>query len=191
MVDLERDIGTATGDYEWLVTNGLGSYASGTVAGSAGATRRYHGLLIAALQPPVSRTLLLTKLNETVIDAGRPYPLFADRWADSRVEPADLRHLARFRLEGTTPVWTYAWAGVQLEKRIWMQTGANVTYIRYDLRRASGPLALHIEALVNYRNHHGHTVAGAEPALRVEPAVGGLRVSTPDDAPPFYLLSDR
>jgi glycogen debranching enzyme len=60
---------------EWLVTNGIGGYASGTVAGLL--TRRYHGLLIAALQPPLGRTLLLTRLDETAINDGRAYGLIS------------------------------------------------------------------------------------------------------------------
>ncbi len=174
---------------EWLVTNGLGSYASGTVAGVL--TRRYHGLLIAALQPPVGRTLLVTRLDETAIYRGHAYPLFTDGWAGGVIEPAGFRLLERFHLEGTTPVWTYACADARLEKRVWMPLGANTTYVRYDLRQARKPLTLRIQALVNCRDHHGNTHAGAEPALRSEPVAGGLRVSGPDGFPPFYLLSDR
>jgi predicted glycogen debranching enzyme len=146
------------GEREWLVTNGIGGYASGTVAGLL--TRRYHGLLIAALQPPVGRTLLLTKLDETATYDGRTYPLFANRWASGQVEPTGLRHLERFHLEGTTPVWTFACADALLKKRIWMQPGANTTYVRYDLRRATASLMLTVKALVNYRDHHSSTHAG-------------------------------
>jgi predicted glycogen debranching enzyme len=70
---------------EWLVTNGIGGYASGTVAGLL--TRRYHGLLVAALQPPLGRTLLLAKLDETVGYDNLTYSLHTNRWADGNVEP--------------------------------------------------------------------------------------------------------
>ena len=70
---------------EWLVTNGIGGYASGTVAGVL--TRRYHGLLVAALQAPLGRTLLLTKLDETATYDGAHYPLFANRGESLEVEP--------------------------------------------------------------------------------------------------------
>ncbi len=171
---------------EWLVTNGLGGYASGTVAGLL--TRRYHGLLIAALRPPVGRTLLLAKLDETATCDGHSYPLFANRWRGGGVEPTGFRYLERFRLEGTTPVWTFACADALLEKRIWMQPGANTTYIRYDLRRAGGPLRLDIRALVNYRDHHGSTRAG-DWTLQIEPVAHGLRLTASAGAVPFYLLS--
>jgi predicted glycogen debranching enzyme len=173
---------------EWLVTNGIGGYASGTVAGLL--TRRYHGLLIAALQSPVGRTLLLTKLDETAIYDDRIYPLSTNRWASGLVEPTGFHHLERFHLEGSTPVWTFACADALLEKRVWMQPGANTTYVRYDLRRASAPLTLIIKALVNYRNHHGSTYANGW-RMNIELVTHGLRVTAFDGATPFYLLSDR
>ena len=105
---------------EWLVTNGIGGFASGTVANLL--TRRYHGLLMAALQPPLGRTLLLAKLDETAeydglqAENGHYYPLFVNRWTNgqSLTEPDGHHHLNRFHLEGTTPVWTYACADALL-----------------------------------------------------------------------------
>ena len=140
---------------EWLVTNGLGSYASGTVAGLL--TRRYHGLLVAALKPPLGRTLLVTKLDESLTYDGRAYALAANRWASSTVDPTGFRLLDRFHLEGTTPVWTYACSDALLEKRVWMQQDAHTTYVRYDLHRATAPVTISIKALVNYRDYHGST----------------------------------
>ncbi len=173
---------------EWLVTNGIGGYASGTVAGLL--TRRYHGLLIAALKPPLGRTLLVTKLDETAIYDGRTYPLHTNRWASGAVAPTGFRYLERFHLEGTTPVWTFACADALLEKRVWMQHDANTTYIRYDLRRGSAPLTLQAKALVNYRVHHGATHAGNW-QMQVDSTPHGLQVLAFDAAIPFYLLSDR
>lgn len=174
---------------EWLVTNGIGGYASGTVAGVL--TRRYHGLLVAALQPPVRRTLLLTKLDETAAYHGVDYPLFANRWAGGAIEPAGYHHLESFWLEGTAPVWAFALSDALLEKRVWMQPGANTTYVRYTLRRGSGPLALAIDALANHRDHHGNThVRDGAPDLAVETVPRGLRISTGAGQALFYLLSD-
>jgi len=147
---------------EWLVTNGIGGFASGTLANVL--SRRYHGLLIAALQPPLGRTLLLAKLDETVEydgiypDSGRLTPLYLNRWEDGTVEGNGHYHLNRFHLEGTTPVWTYAIANALLEKRIWMQPGANTTTIQYRLTRATGPMGLTLKALGNYRDYHSTTI---------------------------------
>jgi predicted glycogen debranching enzyme len=171
---------------EWLVTNGIGGFASGTVAGLL--TRRYHGLLIAALKPPLGRTLLVAKLEENVEYDGRKYALSANRWTGGTLDPLGFREIERFCLEGTTPVWTFALADAKLEKRIWMQPGANTTYVEYRLLRASRPLQLDFKALVNYRNYHASTRAG-DWRMNVEAIENGLRVVAFDGAAPFYLLS--
>ena len=95
--DLCGDLATAA-SREWLVTNGIGGYASGTVAGLL--TRRYHGILMAALNPPLGRTLLVAKLDETAIYDGVEYPLCTNRWADGTVEPHGYRQIEQFALEG-------------------------------------------------------------------------------------------
>ncbi|MBI4609784.1 MAG: glycogen debranching enzyme family protein [Candidatus Rokubacteria bacterium] len=171
---------------EWLCANGLGSFASGTVAGTL--TRRYHGLLVAALKPPLGRTLLVARVDETVDYAGAPYPLFTNRWADGTVEPHGYRHIERFRREGTTPVWTYACGDALLEKRVWMEHGANTTYLQYRVLRAGGPLALELKGLVNYRDYHRAARSDGW-RLAVEPVPGGLRVLAFDGATPFVLLA--
>jgi predicted glycogen debranching enzyme len=179
---------------EWLATNGIGGYASGTVSGVL--TRRYHGLLLAALQPPVGRTLLLAKLDETATYDGAAHTLFADRWADGRIEPQGYRYLERFHTlvdshqAGTIPVWTFAFSDAQLEKRVWMQHGANTTFVTYHHRRGSQPIELSIKALVNHRDHHAITREDDWQA-RVEPAPNGLQITVDEGAPPLYLLTDR
>jgi predicted glycogen debranching enzyme len=172
---------------EWLVTNGIGGYASGTIANLL--TRRYHGLLVAAIKPPLGRTLMLAKLDETAVYDDRPYPLYTNRWADSTIEPHGYNCIESFHLEGTTPVWRYALADAILEKRIWMQQGANTTYIQYRLHRASQPIALAVKALVNYRDYHHITRAG-DWQVRLETLTGGVCVTAFDGAAPLYLLTD-
>ncbi len=170
---------------EWLVTNGIGGYASGTISGML--TRCYHGLLVAALKPPLERTLLLTRLDENAFYAGETYPLFTNRWNDGIVEPLGYRYLEQFRLEGTTPVWTYACADALLEKRIWMEQGANTTCISYTLARGTEPIALSIKALINYRSYHSSTYA-ADWQMQIVPIEHGMRVEAFLGATPFYLL---
>ncbi|MBI3943801.1 MAG: amylo-alpha-1,6-glucosidase [Chloroflexi bacterium] len=183
------------GAKEWLITNGIGGFAAGTVAGVL--TRRYHGLLIAALAPPLGRTLLVTKFDETATYDGHTYPLFTNRWADGTVDPAGHHQIERFRLDGSIPIWTFACADALLEKRIWMQPGANTTYVQYQLSRASAPLELFIKNLVNYRDYHGETHApgafdnsGSHEA-QITPVEHGLQVVAFSGARPYYLLSDR
>ncbi len=176
---------------EWLVTNGRGSYASGTVAGVL--TRGYHGLLVAALQPPLQRTLLLAKLDETAEYEGNSYPLFANRWSNG-IAPEGYRNIESFYLEGTVPVWNFACGGALLEKRIWMQPGSDTTYIHYYLRRAKRSLKLSIKAFVNYRDYHSRTHAQEAPAkdwrMNVTAIEHGIGVTVFPEAQPLYLLTD-
>jgi predicted glycogen debranching enzyme len=191
MIELGRDLCSdlsVSGQREWLVANGIGGYASGTVSGVP--TRRYHGLLVAALHPPLGRTLLVAKLEERAEYRGRHYALGANRWASGAVDPQGFLLLERFDMEGTTPVWTYALADALIEKRVWMEPGANTTYVRYDLRRASGPVGLELAALVNYRDYHGNTRAGGW-TMAVDTVPGGVRVTAFPGARPFFLLCER
>ncbi len=171
---------------EWLVTNGIGGYASGTIAGIL--TRRYHGLLVGALKPPVARTLLLTKLDETVNYNGQFYDLSTNRWADGAVAPQGYLNIESFHLEGTTPVWNFAFADGLLEKRIWMQQGENTTYIRYSFKRGSQSLNLSLKALVNYRDYHGGTHVTNNSLGKIEKITDrDLEIKVFPDTASFYL----
>lgn len=191
MIEFGRAI---CGDYaaasgrEWLVTNGIGGYAAGTIGGAL--TRCYHGLLVAALAPPLGRTLMLVKLDAVAEYAGRRYELATACRAGGVVAPAGHLLLESFRLEGTTPVWTYALADALLELRIWMRPGHNTTCVRYTLLRGSAPLRLELTALADHRDHHGNTRAG-QMTWRVEPIAAGLRLVAAAGAAALYLTSDR
>ena len=171
---------------EWLVTNGIGGYACGTIANVL--TRGYHGLLLAALKPPVARTLLLTKLDEVVEYNGKVYELCTNRWADGTVEPQGYLNLESFHLEGTIPVWNFAFADGLLEKRIWMQQGENTTYIRYTHKRGSQALTLSLKALVNYRDYHSATQGKSLFAIN-QFSQNSLEIRAFAEAVPFYLLA--
>jgi len=186
MIELGREIAghlAAAESREWLCANGLGGFASGTVAGLR--TRRYHGLLVAALKPPVGRTMLVAGLEERV-EYGRAYALGSNRWADGTIAPDGHRLIERFHLDGTTPVWHYACADALIEKRIWMEPGANTTYVRYRLLRASGSVRLTVSPLVTYRDFHS-TTRGPGWRMQVEPVAHGLRVTAFDGARPILL----
>jgi predicted glycogen debranching enzyme len=179
---------------EWLVTNGTGSYAAGTVAGLL--TRCYHGLLVTAIDPPLGRTLMLAKLDDTVLygdpnsSTARYYPLHTNRWLDGSVGPHGYRNIERFYLDGIIPVWRYACADALLEKRIWMQPGANTTYVYYQLLRANQPLSLTIKAMVNYRDHHART-QGKGWQMTVVPLERGFCVSAFPEATQLVVTSDH
>ena len=171
---------------EWLVTNGIGGFASGTVSGNL--TRRYHGLLVAALHPPGGRTQLVAKLEETAHYAGIEYALATNRWLSGAVEPKGHLNIESFRLEGTTPIWQFALGDALVEKRIWMSQGENTTFVQYTLLRGGRSVELELKALVNYRDFHSSTHAG-DWQMRVEPIEDGVHINAFDGAIPFYLLS--
>ena len=175
---------------EWLATNGIGGYACGTVSGLL--TRSYHGLLLAALQPPVGITLMLSKLDETVDYDRVSYPLHTNRWADDTVAPNGYKNIESFYLDGTTPVWVYACADALIEKRIWMQQGGNTTYIRYKMLRGSLPLTLSLKALVNYRDRHC-TTSSKDLVYDVAKCDRGLEIKAFPHASSLYLsgIKDR
>ena len=169
---------------EWLITNGIGAYGCGTVSGLL--TRCYHGLLLAALEPPLGITLLLTKLDETVIYNNVAYPLYTNRWADGAISPKGYKQLESFYLDGTTPVWVYACADALIQKRVWMQQGDNTTYIRYKMLRGSLPLSLQLKALVNYRDRHSNTQNYNKP-YEINNRDRGLEIKASADAVNLYL----
>src|SRR5437660_7820070 len=91
---------------EWLVTNGLGGYATGSILGAT--TRSYHGLLVAALRPPVERTVLVTKIDETVeFSEGHSLKLGVNEYQDGTIDPQGYNYLDTVALEGDIPCFLY------------------------------------------------------------------------------------
>lgn len=140
---------------EWLVTNGIGGFASGTICDAN--TRRYHGLLIAALTPPVARTLLVAAIDVTVTYASHSYPLATHEYGDGTVAPRGYLYLESFQLDKGMPVWRYAVADALFEKRILMRPGHNTTTVNFRVLRASETLHLDLMPLCTYRDYHSHT----------------------------------
>ena len=128
------DVAQSLLEAEWLVTNGLGGYASGTVAGVN--TRRYHGLLVAALPNPIGRLVMLNHLGERVcVDGSEPTALSGEERVAGRLDHDVATRLASFRLEAGLPVWEYEWNGARIEKRVYMPHKQNTVYIRYCLTK--------------------------------------------------------
>src|SRR4029453_8332167 len=156
---------------EWWIANGLGGYAGGTIAGSL--TRRYHGLLITPIASPLGRRLILAKADATVIEGGRSWPLFTNRWKSGAISPAGHIRIGSFHLDYSVPVWTYRLGEHRIEARIWMEPGAHTTYAAWRLRPQAEPpdheLSLRVTLLANDRDHHGTTTVGAfAPKIAVE-----------------------
>ena len=137
---------------EWLVTNGIGGFASSTSALQN--TRRYHGLLIAALRPSAARVVLVSKLDAAVRYAGVSVDLATNEYADGTIYPHGYRYLESLRLDGQHPVWRWVIGDALLEQRIWMAHRCNTTYVQYRAVRASLPLELDLRPLCTHRDYH-------------------------------------
>ncbi len=123
---------------EWLITNGLGGYAAGTVSGVL--TRMQHGLLVSSPRDDTMPQLLLAKIDEEVIYDQRTFYLGTNEYRDGTLNPNGFVHFETFRLEEGFPVFTYRLGGVDgilLQKRIWMPPGQNTTYIQYSVLRTA------------------------------------------------------
>jgi len=173
---------------EWLVTNGLGGFACGTIAGTI--TRRYHGLLFAARTPPVGRRLLCPKIDAEVAYDGVTYALATDRWRRGAIAPRGYMFLTGFRLDGTIPVWTFTCGDAVIERRVWMEHDLNRTYVQHRAVRARMPLGLTLHAFANYRDLHGATHAGNW-TMDVHATPDGIRVVPYEGAMTIEFRADR
>jgi len=143
----ESDLGH---DPEWLVTNGLGGYASGTVLGPV--TRRYHGLLIAAFPAPLGRMLMLSGLIEEIHFSDGRVVEFGSRHYAAEISTTGSLALAEFRLEMGLPIWRYELNGLMLEKRLHLPYRQNTVHITYRFL-CSDPVELRLRPLIQFREH--------------------------------------
>ncbi len=153
---MEKFDATQLGDFstsrslEWLETNGLGGWASSTVSGAN--SSRYHGLLVAAIHPPVGRTVLVSKLEETIQLGGTNYELSANEYGGA-VHPKGFQLLNSFERE-LFPVFIYEAGGIQLRKTIAAIHGENTTVILYEVVSAPHPFNISLRAFYSCRDYH-------------------------------------
>ena len=157
MIEFGKDICTSYEDAasrEWLETNGIGGFASGTISGAN--TRRYHGLLTAATKPPLGRITMLSKIEETVTIDDEEFELSANQYPGA-VSPHGYQYLASFRLD-PFPIWTYSLGKVDIEKRIFMVNGQNTTVVQYSVRskaRFKRPaISLGVRPMLSFVDYH-------------------------------------
>jgi glycogen debranching enzyme len=152
------DLGEAS-RREWLETNGLGGFASSTITGMN--TRRYHGLLTAALKPPSDRKVLLSKMEETLVVDGRRYELGCNQYPGA-VHPQGHRLLREFRLD-PFPVFVWRVEEIEISKSVFMIRGENGVVVQYRLSGAAADCTLELRPLIAFRDFH--STAHANPAL--------------------------
>lgn len=157
MIKLDKKIVTdfdAATSREWIETNGIGGYASGTVSGAH--TRRYHGLLVAATKPPLGRQVLLSKFEETLILDGVRFDLSTNNYP-ATIHPTGYLLLTGFRLD-PFPTWNFKVEGIEIEKKIFMSHGNNTTAISWTVktrkRSDKRPALLELRPLLAFRDHH-------------------------------------
>ena len=138
-------------DNEWLVTNGLGGYASSTMAGVI--TRRYHGLLVAALPNPLGRTVMLNHLGEKIVRGDRSTLLNSEQRVAGKIDPEIAKQVKSVRLDGGLPVWEYEWEGIRIEKRIYMPNRQNTVHVTYRLLGGSDGAILQLHPAVHFRGY--------------------------------------
>jgi predicted glycogen debranching enzyme len=155
---------------EWLVADGLGGYASGTVAGLR--TRRYHGLLVQAAGGPSARMLGLAALDPVLVVGDARYRLATDEWSSGAVDPRGHELLVSFSLDRGVPRWRWQVGDIVLEREIAMAHGRCAVGVVHRLVRADRPVALELTPLCTWRSVHGERFAGGDPA--VEATADGL-----------------
>lgn len=144
----------AASSREWLETNGIGGFSSGTISGAN--TRRYHALLTAAQRPPLGRVTLLSKFEETLCVGGKRFELSSNRYPGT-VYPCGFEYLRSFRLD-PFPIWTFEADKITLEKRVFMVHGSNTTVCRWSLLQPEKPggrkAELELRPLLSFVDYH-------------------------------------
>ena len=153
-----QDVSNAI-QYEWLETNGLGGWSGSSVVGAH--TRRYHGLLVAAIVPPTDRMVLLSKLDETIVTNDKRIELGVNKYPGNTIHPQGNQYLERFSKD-LFPQWEYGTESIRLNKTIAMIHGENTVVIKYEVIKATDPFILELLPLVAARGYHSLTHEGPQ-----------------------------
>lgn len=148
---LELHNNGSSSNLEWLETNGLGGWSSSTVSGAH--SRRYHGLLMAAVVPPVERRLVLSSLDETIVAGGERFELGSHLYQSGVSHPGGEQYLDQFSRD-LFPQWEYEAGGVRLRKTVLMLYGENTVILLYDILEAPGDFELEWRPLTGARGYH-------------------------------------
>lgn len=185
--EIQYDLSRATRQ-EWLLTNGIGGFASSTVPCIN--TRRYHGILVAARRPPVERLVMVSRLEETLIIDRQEYNLSTCVHSEEIKNPAGYLHLERFEREAV-PTWYYQIRDVLLIKTISMVYGQNTTLVTYKLLGNNRKVSLRIRPHFLFRDFHGnmYEISGVENSCQIQDRQ--LKLQPFGNAPDLYMRWDR
>ena len=137
-------------DKEWIITNGIGGFASSTIIGAN--TRKYHGLLVAPLIPPARRTLILSKLDESIEVDGRKYDLFTN--IGKSYISQGFKYQESFEKE-YMPIFTYKVEDIEITKTICMEHFKNTVGVYYKIKNGQSHAKLSLAPIMNFRDVHG------------------------------------
>ena len=189
MINFDSDVCTnyeEASKREWLETNGIGGFASGTISGAN--TRRYHALLTAAASPPLGRVTMLSKFEEALVIDGESFELSSNQYPN-KVYPNGYQYLKSFRL-APFPVWIYEVEGIEIKKRIFMVDGANTTVIKYEskFRIPNSKIELVLKPLLSFCDYHHLQHENTEFDLRYETSENVVTVRPYAEMPPLYFV---
>jgi predicted glycogen debranching enzyme len=174
---------SASDEREWLVCNGLGSFASGSISGAN--TRRYHGLLTAALIPPTTRTLMLSRIDEHVGGEN----VSTNIWGPDNVSPHGYQKIVAFSIS-PCPTWVYELPTGFLVKQVFMLPGKQASYIGYSWQSKPGESdsqTLDLHVLANFRSFHAETHGDDSWMFQQEQMPGGVTLKAYDTANPLHI----
>jgi predicted glycogen debranching enzyme len=173
---------------EWLVTNALGGYASGTIGGAN--TRRFHGFLIAALPTPRGRTMMFNHLEEVLEGPdGLCWRLSGDEHGGREVAFPEDGILEEFVIENGRPVWRFSAKGIRLEKRVLMPHLQNTSYIVYRLLEGPSGLQLRLRPSLHFRPHEGLVAGQKFDDWKATIDGTGMELTDGSEFPPLRLLA--
>ncbi len=173
---------------QWLVTNGLGGYASATVAGAL--SWRYHGLLVAALPAPLGRVVMLNHVLEAFETPDGARRVFGGAAPGTEDAPEGTPCLEEFHLDHHLPVWRYRWGDIVLEKRILMPHLQNTVHLQYTLLTGPANCRLRLTPAVHFREFESSVATRPPSGYRVELTGTRFEIHAPHPFPPLRLLLD-
>ena len=166
---------------EWLETNGIGGFASSTIAGVN--TRRYHGLLVAAIKPPVERIVLLSKVEETVVMNGKHHDLGSNRYPGV-IYPRGFEMLTRFALD-PFPKFTFGIGDIEIEKRVFLVHEENTVVLEYEMKGGVS-CTLQIRPIIAFRDYHSLTERNSALNANIITLEGCVQVTPYAGLPTLY-----
>jgi predicted glycogen debranching enzyme len=174
---------------EWLVANALGGYSSASVSGAC--TRRYHGLLIAALPAPLGRMVMLSHFGEEIaLPDDSVIDFSGEDLHEEHIDLHSARFLTEFRLEAGLPTWRYEIHGHVIEKRLWMPHLQNSVHVSYRYLSENGVIRLRLRPSMHFREHEAPVSLPMHGAYKVQASGNQYEVFTDAPMPPLRFRLD-